>query len=439
MSFANLEMLMDRFCALGVEEVLCKPLAENDNSKQQVYVGNGFKALQQLPYGQVRAETGTASNPVGTFKAAIDLSWIDAHGHVARASGSQLILYPEYPEVRLSGFLRGCAIAPSVYMRPVPAAERKFSNGPDGRVLFLGLAGSKIYAYLALPGTTVAGEFASRQARVEYPPIGVFYQLAVHKTLSAKDELIKRLRTIHRSGWHEGTILQASGIKKPYAATNGGGYTLEALFGIVPNGRSEPDFRGWELKTYGRSRITVMTPEPDLGFYGMNGAAAFVRRYGRLRDADCMYFTGAHKIDHLCATSGLRMKLIGYDGLSGKITDVTGSIDLLDSMGGLAAQWSFQELIAHWGRKHASAAYVPYKRDSVDHPKYRFGTPVLLGEGTDFTRYLAAMHTGKVVYDPGSSIKGILSGKTIVKARNQFRVSVKSLSRLYETFSPFHL
>ena len=32
------------------------------------------------------------------------------------------------------------------------------------------------------------------------------------------------------------------------ALSNGGGYTLEALFGIVRNGISEPDFMGWEFE-----------------------------------------------------------------------------------------------------------------------------------------------------------------------------------------------
>jgi hypothetical protein len=34
-------------------------------------------------------------------------------------------------------------------------------------------------------------------------------------------------------------------------APNCGGYTLEAELGITPNGYSEPDFLGWEVKQFG--------------------------------------------------------------------------------------------------------------------------------------------------------------------------------------------
>ena len=46
---------------------------------------------------------------------------------------------------------------------------------------------------------------------------------------------------------------------------------------IIPNGRSEPDYMGWEMKAYSSGRITLMTPEPDGGMYGEAGVKAFVR------------------------------------------------------------------------------------------------------------------------------------------------------------------
>ncbi len=45
MSIPSLEALLARFQALGAQRVLCKRLAENDNSKQQVYLGHGFDAV----------------------------------------------------------------------------------------------------------------------------------------------------------------------------------------------------------------------------------------------------------------------------------------------------------------------------------------------------------------------------------------------------------
>ena len=50
------------------------------------------------------------------------------------------------------------------------------------------------------------------------------------------------------AGWHESSRLDSSGDIQSYQAKNGGGYTLEALFGIIPNGIAEPDYEGWEAE-----------------------------------------------------------------------------------------------------------------------------------------------------------------------------------------------
>ena len=170
----------------------------------------------------------------------------------------------------------------------------------------------------------------------------------------------------------------------PYTARNGGGYTLEALFGIVPNGISAPDFLGWELKAYSSGRVTLMTPEPDTGYYGTKGVEAFVRKYGRPIANDVLYFTGTHRANEKCTGSGHTLTLRGFDLLARKIVDVDGGIELVDSTKAVSAGWSFKGLIEHWGRKHASAAYVKYEKQDTTPPNYRYLSPVLLGEGTDF-------------------------------------------------------
>lgn len=121
MTFPSLPALVRQLRVLGANRVLAKALAENDNTKQQVYLGGSFDSLNQLPYGEVTTAS-TGARP--TFKAALRLRWIDAAGHVAPAPHAKLILYPRYPEVRLSGFLRGCELAPSKLMQPVTTSER---------------------------------------------------------------------------------------------------------------------------------------------------------------------------------------------------------------------------------------------------------------------------------------------------------------------------
>ncbi|MDP1539904.1 MAG: hypothetical protein Q8L72_04530 [Moraxellaceae bacterium] len=112
----TLDDLLLKLSLLGVQQVLCKPLAENDNSKQQIYLGGSFDVLQMLPFEQVKPyNTGKVPN----FKASLHFYWLDGDGKSHLAPHTQLILYPKYPEVRLSGFLRGCTAAPNELMRPI--------------------------------------------------------------------------------------------------------------------------------------------------------------------------------------------------------------------------------------------------------------------------------------------------------------------------------
>jgi len=60
----------------------------------------------------------------------------------------------------------------------------------------------------------------------------------------------------------------------------------------------------------------------------------------------------------------------------------------------------------------------------------------LLGEGTDFNRYLAALSAGRVIFDPGSKVMNASTEKSTVKARSQFRMSVRHLAELYQKFGP---
>jgi len=428
-SFNSLRDLVARLSALGCRRVYFKLLAENDNSKQQIYLGGSFEVLTLLPFGEVRSDS-SAKRP--NFKAPVQLFWIDVNGAAERAEGAQLILYPKYPEVRLSGFLAGCRIAPSSDLRHVKSSERAHNNGPDGRVLFFGVDGSsRIFAYLATRSSHVAREVEEGVERGFASPKGVLWEL--HQRGTSRQRLLERLAEIGNAGWHDGMRLDARGAPIPYAAQNGGGYTLEALFGITPNGRSEPDFEGWELKAYSQDKITLMTPEPDGGYYALSGVEAFVRKYGVSLERDRMYFRGLHRFGVQCPATRMTLGLDGFDVARGKMVGVEGGIELRDEFGELGAKWSFSRLIEHWGRKHAAAAYVRYQSRDVPSRGYKFLSPVLLGEGADFTRYLVQIARRSVFYDPGCKIEAA-SGRPRTKARSQFRIAVAQLASLYEHF-----
>lgn len=139
----NLNDICNVMQELGAETLYFKCLAENDNSKNQIYMGGNFAVINIFPFQDVVADTTTRKH---TIKAKINLHWIDPETRqTEQAKGSQLILYPQYPEVRLSGFLKGCLLAPSAYMQPIAPDQRKNNKRADGRILFLAFALMGVY------------------------------------------------------------------------------------------------------------------------------------------------------------------------------------------------------------------------------------------------------------------------------------------------------
>ncbi|QOW20493.1 MvaI/BcnI restriction endonuclease family protein [Lysobacter ciconiae] len=429
--FADLKSLLSRFRDIGATRIFYKLLSENDNSKQQIYLGGSFEVLTFFPYGNVHAEPGL-KDP--TFKAPLEYFWVGP-STLEKARAAQLILYPRYPEVRLSGFLRGCRTAPNEHLRPIPRDMRK---GVDGRALFFGTtADGRTLAHLEPAGSPLAFE----ATLAPHADAGVFKELPVPGAPSdSRSYVLDRLRQIQQMGAIPSIRLNKTGDAVPYNARNGGGYTLEALLGIKPNGDAAPDFMGWEIKAFSSDRITLMTPEPNGGFYGSEGVGAFVRRYGRpIPDKDQLYFTGAHQFGKPNARTAMTLGLCGFDATKSVINDVSGRIVLSDGDGNEAATWSYSHLLTHWNRKHASAAYVPFKSESSTPPCYRYVNPVLLGERTDFSKYLSALAAGLVVFDPGSKVDAVSTARPRVKARSQFRMSKKHLAVLYESFNEINL
>jgi MvaI/BcnI restriction endonuclease family len=425
---ANISSLLKRFSELGAITAFCKPLAENDNSKQQIYLGGSFDVIQIFPFHDIEA---TENGKNSTYKAKLDFLWVDEN-QTERAVGAQLILYPQYPEVRLSGFLKGCKNAPSELMRPVPADKRKFNNGSDGRVLFFAVTKAReTLAYLASADSPLANEFIQKQG--DYEKQGVLFNLPLAEK-SSKIILLERLAEIRNFGWQPSVKLSKTGELKPYQAKNGGGYTLEALLGVIPNGRSEPDFMGWEIKGYSSDRVTLMTPEPTGGIYGENGVEVFVRKFGKPTGNDTLYFTGLHKTNSKNNSTGLTLVVSGFNSAKRVIENVNGAVELLTDSGECAASWSFEGLLMKWNKKHAQAAYVPYKSNQNEPPTYHYASPTLMGEGTNFNLYLSALSAGLVVFDPASKVMNASTLKSTVKARSQFRMPVKKLSNLYQKF-----
>jgi len=440
----DLKTLKEAMKSNGVQRLYFKILSANDLPKSQIYLGRDLSAISIIPFNNLSANTFTKKPG---FKATLEFSWLDEVGRAHRAPNAKLILYPQYPEVRMSGFLAGCALAPVELM----------NTRQDGRILFTGIVNNRaIMAYAASPDSLMAREIKATKWENQF---GVFQEIAIEDT-DYKRLVINTLTEVHKKGWIDSRKLQKDGASKPYNASNGGGYTLEAEFGVTPNGIPKPDIWGWELKNHGVTNfshldigiVTLMTPEPTGGFYKDEGLEQFIRTFGD-RDKrgrpDRMNFGGTHRFGILTRRTGLTMELIGFDRVTGKIVELDGGIALVDVAGKYAALWNYASLMTLWNTKHAQAAYVPSIRRINPSPhytkstnfgfQYRYGPVVKLGIGTDFALFLKGIATGKIYYDPGIKLENASTLRPSSKRRSQFRVKVADAHMLYAAWETVDL
>ena len=426
--------------AHGATQLYAKRLSPNDNSKNQVYLGGNFSSLNIIPNHGIYTDSKNNGSKRDRFKADISFFWVDEDGKY-EAPNAQLILYPKYPEVRMSGFLAGCSNAPSNLMQV----------RDKDRVLFFGITkNGDVLGYVTGNDTALKREL---DAKDNLHSIGVFVEIPfdVKADSDSKIMLLEKLRKIHEMSWIDSCRLRKDDSRAPCNAVNCGGYTLEAELGITPNGYSEPDFLGWEVKSYGVKKlsnpasgqpITLMTPEPTAGFYKDCGVESFTRRFGysdKKGREDRINFGGPYKCGVKYNPTGLTLVVQGYDATTGKIANLDGGISLITDEGEAAATWHFADMMTHWNRKHAKAVYVPSIRRDEPIRQYCYGNIIQLGEGTDFHRLLKAISDGAVYYDPAIKLENASSLKPMLKRRSQFRMKLTDLAALYYQYEKINL
>lgn len=440
----KLEQLVNIFGSLGSKKLYIKKLAANDNSKNQPYFGSHLTDLFFIPAGELVGSNTTSKKKVDPrrnikYQASVNLSWVDAKGATYPAPHAKLIYYPQYPEVRFSGFLKGSKANASEWMDPSKKGRSL------GRWLILGVTpNEKTYAYLVTPECALSKEL-EQTSFIEIT--NVFGQIDTAHTgiIDTRSALLKKILEINDMGWIAGQRLIGDGSLIPYKASNGGGYTLESILGIIPNGKAEPDYLGWEVKQFGIKKFpktgakptTLFTPEPDGGYYKLHGVSDFVRAFGypdKSGKPDRLNFGGRHKANKVCNTTQLTMNIEGFDSKESKITDASGAVTLTNSQNTIAASWGFAKIMDHWKRKHSQAVYVPcmMRRVLSGGIEYHYGVDVELGIGTDFEMFLSAMMQGMVYYDPGIKLENSSTKNSKIKTRSQFRVNHKHLNSLYK-------
>jgi len=109
----SLTQLLHKYRKHGATRFFAKELAPNDNSKNQIYLAGDFSVLNVLPHSQIIEDTSKIASSIrDRSKAQLDFYWAN-DSSIIKAPNTKLILYPKYPEVRLSGFLLGCKGAPN--------------------------------------------------------------------------------------------------------------------------------------------------------------------------------------------------------------------------------------------------------------------------------------------------------------------------------------
>ena len=395
----------------GVRTAYVKLLSpRQDNDKNQIYLGGGLDGVTNL--FPARIEVRSASRSLAKRKssagrpkleACIDFAWLDGTGVRHDAPNTRIIDYFQYPEVRMSGFLKGCKAGPD-------ALRRRLLGALGRRILVMGTAGDGKVVGLVLTerDDPLVGTFPDLPLA---GPKGVLRVLSIDGEAGvAPAELLRlEIAAIVQGGWHWSRINKGGNIV-PFTGAQGGGYTLEALLGVAANGNKAPDKHGFEVKSFGGSRISLMTPTPDRGFQGDHTFREFMERYGHpaVNGDGSRRFTGMHKCGIVNAKTGLGMRVVGYDRESDSFGDAAGvAVEIFHhETGEIAASWSLEKLANCWNAKHANALYITFdsRNDENGAAEYRYSGTWVQGKGTDVWRLLRAIDQGIVFYDPADTI-----------------------------------
>ena len=447
MSFKSFQKIETLFLSKGVDTLYIKKLAEKqDNEKNQIYLGNGegvnsiinlFPAA--LSYGLPSQSIKKRKSDQGTqkFVAHLNFFWLFPDGSSYSAPHTKIINYFQYPEARLSGFLKSCRKAPDAIRR-----NRQAEYG--SRVLVLGANKDGVTYGLLLTAKEdpLVNSFPNLPT-LDSIPILLTHAIGANTSVKPRDQLISELRSIS-GGWHPSVILKdLSTGPIAFKGNQGAGYTLEALLNVPANSSKEPDKYGFEIKAFkAGGKISLMTPTADYGAEGLLNFRDFMQKYGwpgKSGDGRVV-FNGVFRFQKPNNNNGHFLDIEGFDPKSKEFNDALDSIIVClinESVEEVISGWTFQKLLDGWSKKHMAACYVeyekrPYSADGHD-AEYCFTGRILLCEQTTIFRYLKAIAENYIYYDPGHEIKA--SGES--KVRPQWRIGVtkkiaQSLGGLYE-------
>lgn len=435
---------------LGAEVALLKTLPKNANDKNQIYLASDFGVLYDL-FDLTFAERGNSASATKRRSSSADsileavfnsFQWVTRDGRLVTARKVKAIIYPQYPEARLSGIQTVENTMPQSlsvgYTKGNPGAKRLLVLGklPQGKcvgIVYIDYDDKFEAEIGALPGF----ERARACKRLD------IYQNNSHMLEVDLRAVLGR----SFDGCRMGTMMQ----KLPFSGTQVCGYTLEHALGIVPNSGSDGDLHGIELKTHTQAKVTLFTPEPDGGLYAAN-FGEFMHRFGYTDKDGNLRLTGIHRAGVMCSQSRLTLfvrerrkedgVMVEYDPNTPLTPKVDGvDVALVDETGFAAATWSLERLMNCWGAKHNEVVYIPAVKEVNPNEaarlagyEYRitFGATVMWCKHTSAERLLKAIQEGMIFLDPAPKLH--TTNPSLSKRRAQWRVNdiAKSAKTLYE-------
>lgn len=401
----------------GADRILLKSLAPNDNSKNQVYVGGSELALREL---RVDLGGATLSAAATSFQIPQPMSWIDENGNIQAAPGTKVIFYPQYPELRISGFATG---VPRGFSGRDLLVERA-----DGRTLLIGLTPAGWLMWVGTPD--VAAVSALELINVRGTP---FSEVILGRPMTPEqiwEELLERVAVLAAGPPLPSVRLNADGsiVATNPADPHSGGWAVEAALDVPVNALPGPDYRGLvELKSFSGNRISLMTPEPTGGVYAEPGGKKhFMKRWGLPSDDGAkVRFNGQHRLNEPKTSNPLTLRVAGWSDASPGRYVPGAQLQLVDTAGTNAATWLLKDMNAKWLDKHDQALYLQYRREAGG---FRLTGRVYRCQETDFRLFMLGLRAGSVIFDPGHSMVAA-SGK--VSPRSQWRTSRNLLLGLY--------
>jgi hypothetical protein len=431
--FSSLSQLRRAFNRLGCHYLFVKKLApRQDNEKNQIFLGSDESLLNQWP-GTIQARSASTSrrkrwsNPrASKLESLLDLVWVWPGGTLAPAPHARLINYFQYPEVRLSGFMRACA-------QPPEALRRSRLSHFGTRYLVVGFAGKTTYATI-VESKTFRDHHALR--RLCDRSMTVLTQLRTMRGRlgDGRTRLVREVKSLSGT-WHPSVSLgPRDRHPRAFHGPQGPGYTLEALLGIPRNSDRASDKFDHEIKAVTGGRVTIITTEPDSGYRVRPGFREFMRSYGtpgRKGDGS-RRFGGIFRTPVKHSRRGVCLRVKGWDLDTARPSgDRPVSIQLWDPRRRrVVSSWSLEKLALSWTKKHANAIYVQCtRRKSVrraTESEYRYGPQVIVCSKTDVFRFIDAVARGIIFFDPADVVRKDGSSTR----RSQWRVTGGSIPRL---------